>query len=120
VEIEIARRRLQHDEVARRELAGFQADHERQVRELGEAPARRAVAVTRVVLASVEDDVAILEALLASEARACAAYERALLSAEGRERDLLERCLADELRHRAWLDARIRSQRWQRSAPEAA
>jgi hypothetical protein len=114
--VEVARRRLVYDEIARRELAGFAADHARQELELGAGIVTRA----RVVLASVEDDVAILEALRRNEDEAVGWCERALREAEGPRRELLERWLACELRHRAWLDARIRSQRWQRSAREAA
>jgi uncharacterized protein (TIGR02284 family) len=99
-------------------LTAFLADHERHtlelapvVKALGEDPAtvgdvKGILTKGKVVIAGLIGDRLILQAMRSNEQDTNTAYERALrrddLSQE--TRDLLGRNLADERRHRSWLD----------------
>ena len=114
-------RRIQKDDVARAELTKFKADHERHVRDLspicrqlGEEPPTqgdfmRILTQGKVVLGSLVGDTAILRAMKSNEDTTNQKYEEAVaqdgLTPEVRL--VLERNLADERRHRAWIESRI-------------
>jgi len=108
----------------RTQLQWFMGDHERHVRELtafvqqmGETPATKAdikqvLTKGKVVIAGLLGDRAILMAMKTNEDDTNTAYERAV-----RRNDLpiavrtvLERNLADERRHRSWIEARLGSE----------
>lgn len=109
------------DASSRDQLEEFLADHREHARELarrvsalGAEPARgpdlkRLLTQGRVVLARIAGDKAVLQAMRSNENDTNNRYERALelddLDAESRA--LLERHLADERRHRAWIVQRI-------------
>ena len=106
------------------QLQWFLADHERHVRELsllvrqlGETPAEEAdmkqvLTKGKVVIASLLGDRAVLSAMKSNEDDSNLAYERAVRRNDlpARVRSVLERNLADERRHRTWLEARIAEQ----------
>ena len=105
----------------RTQLQWFLADHERHVRELsllvrqlGETPSEEAdmkqvLTKGKVVIASLLGDRAVLSAMKSNEDDTNLAYERAVRRNDLpiRMRNILERNLADERRHRAWFEARI-------------
>lgn len=102
-------------------LSGFMSDHERHVREVGEALTRlggeppkgpdfkRVLTQGKVVLGGIVGDKGILKAMKTNEDDTNVAYERA----SGRTdltpdlQVLLRGNLDDERRHRAWIEARI-------------
>jgi len=118
---EQAIKRITKDDVARTELAKFKADHERHVtdlqplvRQLGDEPPasgdfKRLLAQGKVILGALVGDGAILRAMKSNEDDTNKQYEQALqtdgLTAE--MRGVLERNLADERRHRAWIESRL-------------
>jgi uncharacterized protein (TIGR02284 family) len=107
----------------RQQFAEFREDHERHIRELqpvvrhlgGDPPTegdfRGVLAKGRVTLADVAGDEAILRAMKSSEDDTNTAYERS----RGRPdvpdhvHDMLVRNQADEHRHRAWIEATLRT-----------
>ena len=105
----------------RTQLQWFLADHERHVRELsvlvrqlGETPSEEAdmkqvLTKGKVVIASLLGDRAVLSAMKSNEDDTNTAYERAVRRNDLplRIRNVLERNLDDERRHRAWFEARI-------------
>jgi rubrerythrin len=105
----------------REQLRLFLENHRRHAAELGplveamgdtppaSADARQVLMRGRVVLAGMRDDRQILEAMKRNEDDTHRAYERALSFPTLTEpvRVALERNLADEGRHRAWLEQRL-------------
>jgi len=105
------------------QLGSFLADHERHVREL--TPIVHAMGKTaakgpdikqwltkgKVVIMSLAGDHALLLAMKTNEDDTNKAYERATSRNDlpPDVRDVLERNLQDERRHRAWIDARLGS-----------
>ncbi len=118
---EQAIRRIQRDDVAKAELTKFMADHERHVRDLtpivkgmgDEPPTKgdfmRFLTQGKVVLAALVGDQAILKAMKSNEDTTNQKYEESLgtsgLTPEVRQ--VLERNLQDERRHRAWIESRL-------------
>ncbi len=112
--------RLQ-DFMVQQQLRAFMADHERHVRELseivrgqgGEAPTKgdfkRVLTKGKVVIGNLVGDRGILMAMKSNEDETNQAYEQAVrqhdLTSEVRE--VLQRNLADERRHRAWIEDRL-------------
>jgi uncharacterized protein (TIGR02284 family) len=104
-------------------LRGFMSDHQRHtqdladvVRELGEKPKtgtdfKHVLTKGKVVLAGLMGDTAILWAMRSNEDDTNKAYEKATEEPglPARIRDILERNLNDERRHRAWLVQRLQS-----------
>jgi uncharacterized protein (TIGR02284 family) len=113
------------DETDKTQLAAFMADHERHTRELtaviermGHVPAagpdiKQLLTKGKVVIGSLAGDAAILLAMRTNESDTNTAYERAT----GRQdlskelRDILERNLQDERRHRSWIQTRVEAMR---------
>lgn len=109
------------DAECKTQLIGFKDDHERHTRELaalvrnlGGEPAMQSDAKAmltkgKVVLRGLTGDSGILKAMKSNEDETNEAYEQALtrddLTAEMRE--LLQRNLSDERRHRAWIEERL-------------
>ena len=109
------------DDAGKKALAAFKADHERHVRELGGAlrdmgfdppeqgDFRRMLAKGKVVLGTIAGDRGILMAMKANEDDTNAAYERVAqrndLAPEVKA--LIEKNLADERRHRDWIEQRL-------------
>lgn len=101
------------------QLASFRADHERHVQELepiiramGGKPPRGSdfkglLTKGKVVLADMRGDEAILKAMKSNEDDTNTAYERALAHAPVEARDVLQRGLEDERRHRSWIVATL-------------
>lgn len=108
----------------RAQLEFFMGDHERHTRELtalvqqmGEKPATQAdikqvLTKGKVVIAGLISDRAILMAMKTNEDDTNTAYERAVKRNDlpVAVRTVLERNLADERRHRAWIEARLGQQ----------
>jgi hypothetical protein len=111
-------------------LASFRDDHRRHVGDLtvvlrsmgGKvpvAPEPEAVLTRgKVILGSLLGDEAILMAMKSNEGDTNIAYERAAARTDLplHVRDVLNRNLADERRHRAWIEARLQVLRQQPSA----
>ena len=109
------------DAWARTRMGEFMADHERHTRELGglladmgeEAPTsgsmKSILTKGKVQIANLGGDKPVLQAMLSNEQDTNTAYERAVehdgLSTTARE--VLRRGLADERRHRAWIEGAI-------------
>ena len=105
----------------RAQLATFMADHERHVRDLtstltglgqkapGGADLKQVLTKGKVVLAALVGDRAILRAMKSNEDDTNTAYERAFRRTDlpSHLRTLIEKNLADERRHRAWLETRL-------------
>jgi len=103
-------------------LESFRADHERHTRDLApfvrelsgtpptEGDLKRILTKGKVVIASLAGDHAILQAMKTNEDDTNTAYERAVRheKVDARARAVLERNLADERRHRAWIEERLR------------
>jgi len=121
------------NEGARSTLQSFLEDHERHVVELsalmtslgGQPPSRGdfmgLVAKGRVYFGNVIGDQGILAAMRSNEDDSNEAYEHAL-EANGLPRDIrriLEANLADERRHRGWIDYRVRAGRPSTMPPPA-
>ena len=106
------------DKVYKTRLAEFMKDHERHTRELGivleemgeETPdgadIMRFLTKGKVYLGNLFGDKQILMAMKANEEVTNKAYEAAVKhkDAPAETRQILERNLADERRHRAWID----------------
>lgn len=98
-------------------LASFKGDHLRHTSELGELLTRMGrtppqegdmkalLTKGKVVIAGLAGDKAILEAMRTNEADTNTAYERAVQfsTLDAATREVLERGLADEQRHCAWI-----------------
>ncbi|MDX2052458.1 MAG: DUF2383 domain-containing protein [Polyangiaceae bacterium] len=118
---------------ARSTLQSFQEDHERHVEQLsafmaalGVEPPQRGdlmglVAKGRVMVGNVVGDQGILAAMRSNEDDSNLAYERALTVVGLPEhiRRVLEANLADERRHRGWIDDRVRAHRPSTMPPPA-
>ena len=105
----------------RSKLASFLDDHHRHVadlgaliRELGGEPRERGdlkqiLTKGMVVVAGLTGDRLVLGAMKLNEDQTNLAYERTLHhpTLPVRARAVLEGCLADERRHRAWIEARV-------------
>jgi uncharacterized protein (TIGR02284 family) len=110
------------DGEAKAALAGFKADHERHVKEVGEqlqlmggeppkGPDVRGVLTEgMVVVAGLIGDRAILRAMKANEDDSNKAYERAAARQDMNAEllALMKRSLEDERRHRAWIVERLK------------
>lgn len=115
-------RRLESDKF-RQQLTEFRADHERHIRELqpvvrelggdppNEADFKAVLAKGRVVLADLGGDAAILRAMKTNEDDTNTAYDRARgrVDVPTYVHDMLARNQADEHRHRAWIEATLRT-----------
>lgn len=111
------------DPTASSRLREFRADHERHIRELSEcmveigaepprgADYRRVLTQGKVYLGSISGTDAILKAMKSNEDDTTSEYERALADTRGfpnpRLREVLERCVEDERRHRSWIRTQI-------------
>ncbi len=110
--------RLDND-AYRREIEGFKTDHDRHMRELkelataagAEIPAegdmKEYLTTGKVALADmVGNDEAILKAMATNETETVAAYRNASANAvvPAAHRPIFERALADEQRHKAWME----------------
>lgn len=109
------------DYMVQQQLRAFMADHERHVRELsdlvrahgGTPPAggdfKRVLTKGKVVIGNLMGDRGILMAMRSNEEDTNQAYDQANrrtdLPADVRE--VVQRGLADERRHRAWIDDRL-------------
>ena len=103
----------------RTQLAEFQRDHERHIRELspivramgGEVPdgggAKEMLAEGKIALSALMGDRKILKAMKSNENDTNTAYERVLDRCPVEARDVIERGLADERRHRDWILAQL-------------
>jgi len=104
----------------KRQLAEFRDDHTEHTRVLGAwmrqqgdtppegAGPKQLLSTGKVVLAGLAGDKQILEAMKTNEEDTNTAYERAVNHREaGPVRGICERNLADERRHRAWMEATI-------------
>jgi uncharacterized protein (TIGR02284 family) len=109
------------DEASRDALTRFRADHarhidelQRLVRKLGGEPTDRAdvkrvLTQGMVVIRGLQGDHGVLTAMKQNEDQTNAAYERAvaLEGLTGPIREVLDRNLVDERRHRAWIEQRL-------------
>ena len=103
------------------QLRQFMGDHERHtqelgdiVRDLGSTPTMKGdiksvLTQGKVVLGNLMGDRGILQAMKSNEADTNTAYERAAARDDlpPHVREVLQRNLADERRHRAWIEARL-------------
>ena len=112
------------DTTAASKLREFKQDHERHVQDISrvlrnmgeEAPhegdMKEILTTGKVKLGALMGDNAILRAMKSNEDDTNKAYESAVqnsvVGGDHELRSLLERNLADERRHRAWLESRIR------------
>jgi predicted outer membrane protein len=101
----------------RQQIAAFKTDHDRHVQELNqlaatvgaEAPtegdAKQLLTTGKVALASIMGDAATLQAMRSNEEDTVSAYDRASKHQEvpAEARQIFERALQDEIRHRAWM-----------------
>ena len=111
---------------------GFRTDHQRHVTELdgamrqlgGEPPQsgdiKRVLAKGKVVIGALVGDRAVLMAMKTNEDDTNTAYERACKRDDipGHLRTMFERNLADERRHRAWIEQTLGSERTERTSAE--
>ncbi|MCA1940681.1 MAG: ferritin-like domain-containing protein [Caenispirillum bisanense] len=102
-------------------LQGFQRDHQRHItdlsslmRDLGGTPPgggdfKQMLTTGKVKMADFFGDKAILQAMKTNEDDTNTAYERAAAHGEATPaaRTLFEGCLADERRHRAWIEETV-------------
>ena len=109
------------DFMVQQQMRAFMADHERHVRDLsdivegtgGSAPTKgdfkRVLTKGKVVIGQVVGDRGILMAMKSNEDDTNQAYEQAVRRHDlpPETRDLLQRNLADERRHRAWIEDRL-------------
>lgn len=105
----------------RAQLATFMADHERHVRELTSvliglgrkapegADLKQVLTKGKVVLAALVGDRAVLRAMKTNEDDTNTAYERAFRRNDlpSNVRTIIEKNLADERRHRSWIEMRL-------------
>jgi len=109
---------------ARRELEGFERDHERHGRALAAAAerlgsergrrrdAKRFLTAGKVALRALGGDAAVLRAVKRVEEETNRAWEEALATEGlGELRALLEEGFLEERRHRAWLATRLTTMR---------
>ena len=106
------------DPAARQQLQEFRDDHYRHTRELsaaikrlGGAPssgagAKSLLTMSKVAIGGLFGDKAVLLAMKSNEDDTNTAYQRAVDhdGGDGAARELLRRGLADERRHRAWIE----------------
>jgi uncharacterized protein (TIGR02284 family) len=109
------------DTDTRAQLRDFQSDHVRHTRDLGailrqsgrEPPqgpdAKRMLTEGKVKIAALAGDKAVLLAMKTNEDDTNTAYERAVNNdvVPPQIKELLRACLADERRHRAWIENQI-------------
>lgn len=121
------------DNVSRSALAGFKADHERHVHDVSEVlrsmgfdppqkgDVKRVLTRGKVLVGNIVGDRGILLAMKTNEDDTNRAYERAIGRADLAPdvKALLERNLADERRHRAWIEQRLQALRSMRSEATA-
>jgi uncharacterized protein (TIGR02284 family) len=112
--------RLQSPE-SRAQMIAFRDDHARHVRDLGtilrqsgrEPPtgpdAKRSLVQGKVVIAGLMGDKAVLMAMTGNEDDTNTAYERCVSNdiVPSQVRETLRACLADERRHRAWIEDQL-------------
>lgn len=110
-----------NDPVSREKLAEFMADHRRhtenlsvQLRQMAEVPphkkdAKGLLTEGKVLVSGLMGDSAILKAMKSNEDDTNVAYERAVTrhDAPAAVIETLQQNLADERRHRAWIEERI-------------
>lgn len=101
------------------QLAAFRSDHQRHIEELGpvvramggEVPdsggAKELLTQGKVAMSSLMGDKAILKAMKTNENDTNVAYERCAEKAPPQARDIIQRGLADERRHRDWILAQL-------------
>lgn len=101
------------------QLTEFMRDHQRHIDELspivrsmgGDVPdsggAKEMLTQGKVAMSSLMGDESILKAMKTNEDDTNTAYERAAAKAPPEARDILERGLADERRHREWILAQL-------------
>ena len=108
-----------NDSGHRAKIEEFRRDHESHVEQLrgvaheigltppGEGDMKEMLTTGKVALAGMAGDGAILKAMKTNEDDTVSAYEHALqnAAADERLRPILERGLADERRHREWMQA---------------
>jgi len=113
--------RLLRNEEYRARFGSFRDDHLRHTIELGkvlrdsgrEPPhggdLKRVLTQGKVLLAGLSGDRAVLKAMKANEDDTTQAYERAVSNdvVPARMRDVLRACLADERRHRAYIEEEL-------------
>jgi uncharacterized protein (TIGR02284 family) len=109
------------DFMVQQQLRAFLADHERHVRDLttfvegigGTAPSKgdikRVLTKGKVIIAQIVGDRGILMAMKSNEDDTNQAYEQAVRRHDLPPdlRELLQRNLSDERRHRAWIEDRL-------------
>ena len=102
----------------RQQIESFRRDHEEHVQELGriadrlgvdkptEGDMKQWLTTGKVALADLAGDDAILKAMKTNEDDTVAAYEQALSNSvtDAELRPVIEKGLADEKRHRAWME----------------
>lgn len=117
------------DSVSKSALVAFRADHERHVDELSavlhgmgfDAPSKgdikRVLTKGKVIVGNIVGDRGILLAMKTNEDDTNVAYERAMARADlaPEVKEILARNLADERRHRAWMEQRLQSLRMEAS-----
>lgn len=109
------------DPTSKQNLSSFRADHERHVRDLSPHLSRlgkkvptggdikRFLTQGKVVLAALVGDLSILKAMWSNEDTTNKEYEEAVADqsvTDSTLKTVLERCLSDERRHRAWIIGR--------------
>jgi uncharacterized protein (TIGR02284 family) len=109
------------DTASKEQLRQFMGDHERHTRELGALvwelgghPAQKAdikslLTKGKVVISNLAGDSGILQAMKTNEDDTNTAYERAAAREDvpPRIREVFQRNLVDERRHRTWIEARL-------------
>ncbi|SFQ96976.1 DUF892 family protein [Poseidonocella sedimentorum] len=102
----------------RKQVESFRRDHETHVQELGqiadsigvekptEGDMKQWLTTGKVALANIAGDDAVLKAMKTNEDETVSAYEQALSNSvtDPRLRPVIEKGLADERRHRAWME----------------
>lgn len=114
-------KRIDHAEIKTR-VGEFMSDHERHtrelselVRELGDTPPtsgdiKAMLTKGKVVIGNLIGDRGVLKAMKSNEDETNTAYEQALARTDispVRVREVLERNLEDERRHRAWIEQKL-------------
>jgi uncharacterized protein (TIGR02284 family) len=121
------------DATYKAQFQGFRNDHQRHVSELdaamraiGSEPPRsgdlkRVLTKGKIVIIALAGDRAILTAMKSNEDDMNTAYERAVTRNDigGDLKVVLERSLADERRHRSWIEQQLTAPRPERAAPPA-
>lgn len=105
------------------QLMEFKGDHQRHTQELGKilqetgrkppskGDMKRVLTKGKVVIAGLAGDKAILQAMKTNEDDTNQAYERAVNNdvVPPRVREVLQRALGDERRHRAWIEQSLKT-----------